>query len=56
MTTATVVYRTRMVCFSVPYTYGCTVCVYVSHSIKLSVGSVGSMPTAYYSKASPKGY
>ena len=40
-------YHTRMVCFSVPYTYGCTVCVYVSHSIKLSIGSGGSMPKVY---------
>ena len=28
-------YHTRMVCFSVSYVYGCTVCIYVSHSIKL---------------------
>ena len=43
-------YRTRMVCFSVPYAYGCTVCVYVSHSIKLSVRTGGSIPNAYYAQ------
>ena len=41
-------YHTRMVCFSVPYAYGCTVCVYVSHSIKLSIGARGPIQNAYY--------
>ena len=49
-------YHTRTVCFSVPYAYGGTVRVYVSHSIKLAMGTGGFMPKAYYSKASPKGY
>ena len=42
--------NTRMVCFSVPYAYGCTVCVYVSHSIKLSIGTGGSISIAYYAQ------
>ena len=42
--------------FSVPYTYGCTLCVYVLHSIELSIRSGGSMPKAYYSKVSTKGH
>ena len=49
-------YHMRIVCFSVPYAYGCIVCVYISHSIKLYIGTGGSIPKAYYSKASPKGY
>ena len=44
----------RMRCFSVPYTYGCIVHVYVSHSTKLSRGTGGYIPKPYYPKASPK--
>ena len=39
-----------MVCFSVPYAYGCTVQVYVSHSIKLSIETGGSIPNVYYAQ------
>ena len=39
-----------MVCFSVPYAYGCTVYAYTvsPHSIKLSIGTGGSILNAYY--------
>ena len=47
-------YHTHMVCFSVPYAYGCTVRVYVSHSIKHSIKNGGYIPKPCYSKASPK--
>ena len=49
-------YHTRMVCFSVPYTYGCTIRVYVSHSIKHSIRTEEYIPKAYFSKAATKGF
>ena len=49
-------YRTRMVCFSVPYAYGCTVWVYVSASMKLSIRTEDYIPNAYFSKAALKGF
>ena len=49
-------YHTRMVRFSVPYVYGCTVRVYVSASTKLSIRTENYIPKVYFLKAAPKGF
>ena len=51
-----ILYHTCMVCFSVPYVriWLYRTSIYVSHSIKLSVGTGGSTQKAYYSSQAYK--